>query len=198
MIPTSLENNVACNPATSAAITTAATSSFAHNAGNGQKQASVASSNKSRKNSLPANKHPITSTLSGNPDVASRTENTNVPLPAFEEAFGSTEIGRYSHEGFFSTTQQNENHQCASNEGSMNCTPDYNYHMGPLQIPTFQSTMHCHQNQIQTVNQYSGFYNYCNYNYNEFHQHFSYSHNQFSHLNPLTSAPIKYENVMNY
>jgi hypothetical protein len=204
MIPMSLGSNAVCNPATTAAATTTAanqkpkTPSITHNAGNGRKQTTAASSNRSRKSSLSANKLPAANTLSDNSHVASGTENTNVPLPAFEQAFGSTEIGRYSHEGFFSTTQQNENQQCARSEDSVNSTPDYNCYMSPVQIPTFESPMHCHQNQIQTVNQFSGFYNYCNHDYNQFHQHFSYSHNQFSHLNPLTNAPIKYENVLNY
>ncbi|XP_033608049.1 uncharacterized protein LOC117282450 [Cryptotermes secundus] len=212
MIPMSLANSVApiSIATTSAAATTAATQkaqipSISYSAGNNWKRPSATSVNKSSKNSSSASTHPaaveITSTLSDNSGVANGTENTNGPLPAFEQAFGSTEIGRYSHEGFFSnTTQQTENHQPASNEVSINSAPDYNYYMGPLQIPTFESTMHYHQNQLQAVNQYSGFYNYYNYNYNcnEFHQHFSYSHNQFSHYNPLTNAPMKYENVLNY
>lgn len=211
MIPISLANSVApISVSISEAATTAANQkvqipSINYNAGNKWKRPSATSANKSGKNSSSGSTHPavleITSTLSDNSSVANRTENTNGPLPAFEQAFGSTEIGRYSHEGFFNnTTQQTENHQSASNDVSNSSAPDYNYYMGPLQIPTFESTMHYHQDQLQAVNQYSGFYNYYNYNYNynEFHQHFSYGHNQFSHLNPLTSAPTKYENVLNY
>jgi hypothetical protein len=58
----------------------------------------------------------ITSTLS----VANGTENTNSPVPAFEQGSGSTEIGCYSHEVFFSnTTEETENHQSTSNEVSI-------------------------------------------------------------------------------
>jgi hypothetical protein len=210
MIPTSSANSVAPIPTSSSATPTTTTAipksitppSTTYNAGNSQQQITVTSSNKSSKNSLAANTQlsiaEITGTLNDSSDAANGADNTNGPLPAFEQAFGSTEIGRYSHEGFFSTTQQTENQQATNNQVSINSAPDYNYYMGPTQIPSFESTMHYHQNQLQTVNQYSGFYNYYNYNYNDFHQHFSYSHNQFSHLNSWTSAPIKYENVLNY
>ncbi|XP_069686383.1 uncharacterized protein [Periplaneta americana] len=39
------------------------------------------------------------------------SQSASGPLPAFEQAFGSTEIGRYSHEGFFNNSQQSENQQ---------------------------------------------------------------------------------------
>jgi hypothetical protein len=130
-----------------------------------------------------------------NSNAATGAENTNGLSPTFEEAFDSTEIGRYFDE-YFSINDQIENYRSPTPEVSINSAPDYNYYMGPSQIPTFESTMHYHQNQLQSINQYSGFYNY--YNYNEFHQHFSYSHNQFSHLNPWTSAPMKYENVKTF
>lgn len=211
MIPTSSANSVAPISAStsSAAASTKITQkseippSTTYNAGNSQQQTTVTSSNKSSKNSPAADTQSsiaeLTGTLSDSSNATNAAENTNGPLPAFEQAFGSTEIGRYSHEGFFNTTQQTENQQSTNNQVSINSAPDYNYYMGPTQIPTFESTMHYHQNQLQTVNQYSGFYNYYNYNYNEFHQHFSYSHhNQFSHLNSWTSTPVKYENVLNY
>jgi hypothetical protein len=208
LIPTSSENNVSPIPITtsSAATTTSAKTQKSEtpstSAGNSQQQTIITSPNKSSKTPPATNTQSsiseIASTLSDSCNVANGSENTSGPLPAFEQAFGSTEIGRYSHEGFFNTTQQTENQRSTNNQVSINSTPDYNYYMSPTQIPTFESTMHYHQNQLQTVNQYSGFYNYYNYNYNEFHQHFSYSHNQFSHLSPWTSAPMKYENVLNY
>jgi hypothetical protein len=207
MIATSSANSVQPVPATTssaATITnqTSETPSTSYNTGNNEQQTTVTSSNRSGKNSPAANTQSsmsqITGTLSDSSNIDHGAEDTNGPLPAFEKAFGSTEIGRYSHEGFFNTTQQTENQQSTNNEVSISSAPDYSYYMGPTQIPAFESTMHYHQNQLQTVNQYSGFYNYYNYNYNEFHQHFNYSHNQFSQLNPWTSAPIKYENVLNY
>jgi lysozyme family protein len=74
-------------------------------------QTSATSSNKNGKNSS-ASTQPtaleITSTLSDSSGVASGTKNTNGPL----QASGSTEIGCYSNEGFFSSaTRQTENHQ---------------------------------------------------------------------------------------
>ncbi|XP_021935742.1 transcription factor SOX-9-like isoform X2 [Zootermopsis nevadensis] len=202
MIPISSENSVSTIPITTlSAGTTTITSQTAYNAGNNQQ--TVSSSNKTGKNSpaseTPPNTTEISGALSDISNVAGGVEDSSVPLPAFEQAFGSTEIGRYSHEGFFNTTQQPENNpQSTNNQVSINSALDYNYYMGPAQIPTFESTMHYHQNQLQGVNQYSGFYNYYNYNYNELHQHFSYGHNRFSHLNSWASSPIKYENVLNY
>jgi hypothetical protein len=93
-----------------------------------------------QQNSLCANKQStaleITSTLS---DIfhARGRENINVPLPEFEQAFSSTEIGRYSHERFL-VPLKDQNHQCASSDGRINSTLDYNYYMGPLQITTFE------------------------------------------------------------
>jgi cobalamin biosynthesis Mg chelatase CobN len=115
MIPMCLANCVAhLSVTTSAAATTAATQ---------KAQTSATSSNKSGKNSS-ASTQPtaleITSTLSDGSGVSSGTKNTNGPLPAFEQASGSTEIGCYSHGGFFSNaTRQTENHQSASNEVSV-------------------------------------------------------------------------------
>jgi hypothetical protein len=48
----------------------------------------------------------VTSTPGDNSGVANGTENTNSPVLAFEQAFGSTEIGCYSHEVFFSTNTE--------------------------------------------------------------------------------------------
>lgn len=80
---------------------------------------SATSSHKSSKNSSASTQLTaleITSPLSDNSGVVSGAENTHSPLPAFKQAFGSTEIGCYSHEGFFNTTQQAENQQSISNE----------------------------------------------------------------------------------
>ena len=196
LIPTSAANSEALSVAstTSAAATTTTTTVKSETPSSANQTTATAQSKNSKSNITD-----ITSSLTDNTNVSNGAENSNGPLPAFEQAFGSTEIGRYSHEGFFNNSQQNESQQSTSNQVSINNTPDYNsYYMSPTQIPAFESTMHYHQNQLSAVNQYSGFCNYYNYNYNEFHQHFSYSHNQFSHLNPWTSAPIKYENVLNY
>jgi hypothetical protein len=71
-----------------------------------------------------------------------------------------------SDEGFINTTQQTENQQPTNNEVSINSALVYKYYMGPTQIPTFESTKHYHQNQLQTLNQYVlRFYN--SYNCNE-------------------------------
>jgi hypothetical protein len=150
-------------------------------------------------NSEEPNTQPSMEEITGSPsdssNFAKEAEDTKGPFPAFEKDFDSTEFD-HSHEGVFNTSEQTKNQQPTNNEVSISSAPDYNYYMGPTQIPTFESMIHYHQNQLHTVNQYSRFYNY--YNYNEFHQHFNYSHNQFSHLNPWTSAPIEYENVLNY
>jgi hypothetical protein len=80
MIPMSLESNAVCNPVTaSAANQKTKAPSISHNAGNGRKQARLATSNKSQKTTCLS-----TSTLSDNFDAADATENTNVHLPAFE------------------------------------------------------------------------------------------------------------------
>jgi BRCT domain type II-containing protein len=62
----------------------------------------------------------IVSTLSDSSGVANGTQNTNSPVPAFEQASDSTEIGSYSHKVFFrTTTEETENHQSANNEVSI-------------------------------------------------------------------------------
>jgi hypothetical protein len=61
----------------------------------------------------------ITSPQSDSSGVGTGADNTNSPLLAFEQVSGSTEIGCYSHEGFFNTTEQTENHQSTSNEVSI-------------------------------------------------------------------------------
>lgn len=174
------------------------TTSTTYSAGNSQQQIIVRNSNSEAVTRKQPSTAESTSTVCNSSNISSGAENTSGPLPAFEQAFGSTEIGRYSHEGFFSTTQQTENQPPTNSEVNVNNAPDYSYYMGPSQIPTFETAMHYHQNQLQTSNQYSGFYNYYNYNCNEYHQHFTYSHNQFSHLNPWASCPMKYENILNY
>jgi hypothetical protein len=89
-----------------------------------KERTSATSSNKSSKNSS-ASTQPtaleITSALSDNSGVVSGTENTNGPLPAFEQASGFTEFGCYSFDEFFSnTTLQTASHQPTSNEVSIN------------------------------------------------------------------------------
>jgi len=191
--------------ATAAATTTTTTTtvqpettSTTYSAANSQQQIIVRNSSSEAETSKQPSTAESTNTVCNSSNISSGEENTSGPLPAFEQAFGSTEIGRYSHEGFFSTTQQSENLPPTNSEVSVNNAPDYSYYMGPSQIPAFESAMHYHQNQLQTSNQYSGFYNYYNYNCNEYHQHFTYSHNQFSNLNPWASCPMKYENILNY
>jgi len=188
---------------TTAATTTTTTvqpetTSTTYSAGNSQQQITVRNSSSAAETRKQPRTAESTNTVCNGSNISSGEETTSGPLPAFEQAFGSTEIGRYSHEGFFSTTQQPENPPPTNSEVSVNNAPDYSYYMGPSQIPAFESAMHYHQNQLQTSNQYSGFYNYYNYNCNEYHQHFTYSHNQFSNLNPWASCPIKYENILNY
>jgi hypothetical protein len=59
--------------------------------------------------------------------------------------------------------------------------------------------VHHHQNHLQTVNQYSTNLQLLQLQLRRHWvspAHF-YGHNKFSHLNPSTSAPIKYENVLN-
>jgi hypothetical protein len=201
LLPTTSTNTVALASTTTASSTTTRKpedTSTTYSAGNSQQQLIVRSTTSEAETSKQPSTAESTSTVCNTSNTSSGAENTSGPLPAFEQAFGSTEIGRYSHEGFFNTTQQTENQPSTNSQVSVNSAPDYNYYMGPSQIPTFESTLHYHQNQLQTGNQYSGFYNYYNYNCNEYHHHFSYSHNQFSHLNPWASCPMKYENILNY
>jgi hypothetical protein len=200
MLPAPSTNPVtlASTTATSATTVNPETTSTTYIAGNNQQQIIVRSSGSEAETSKQPSTAESNTTACNSSNTSSGADNTSGPLPAFEQAFGSTEIGRYSHEGFFSTTQQTENQPPTNSEVSVNNAPDYNYYMGPSQIPTFESTMHYHQNQLHTTNQYSGFYNYYNYNCNEYHQHFSYSHSQCSHLNPWASCPMKYENILNY
>jgi hypothetical protein len=119
-----------------------------------------------------SSKQEITGSPSDSSNFAKEAEDSKGPFPAFKKDFDSTEFD-HSHEGLFNTTEQTNNQQPTTNVVSISSAPDYNYYIGPTQIPTFESTMHYHQNQLHTVNQYSRFYNYYNYNYNEFHQHFN-------------------------
>jgi hypothetical protein len=88
----------------------------------------------------------ITGSPSDSSNVANETEDTNGSFPA-------SEIDFYSTEEVFNTTEQTNNQQPTNNEVSISSAPDYNYYMGPTQIPTFESMMHYHQNQLQTLNQ---------------------------------------------
>jgi hypothetical protein len=124
MIPMSVANFVGPIYVTiSAAATTTRTTTTTTTTTTQRAWRSATSSHSSGKNSS-ASTQPtaleITGPLSDNSGAVSVAENTNSPLPAFEQAFGSTEIGCYSHEGFFNTNQQTENHQSSSNEVSIN------------------------------------------------------------------------------
>jgi hypothetical protein len=100
-IPISPENSMVCAPVTTSGTATTAANqnaqipSITHSAGNGRKQASAVSSNKSSKNSLCANKQSTALEITGishDNSHASGRENLSKLL--------GSQIGRYSHEGF--------------------------------------------------------------------------------------------------
>jgi hypothetical protein len=67
-------------------------------------------------------------------DAGRGAEDANVPLPAFEQDFGSTEIGSYSKEGFFGAPQEVGIQQFINNDVSVNSALDYNNYVGPTLI----------------------------------------------------------------
>jgi hypothetical protein len=162
IIPTYSSNSVVPASETSSAATTTIqeleTPSISYNAGNNQRETTVTSSYESSKNSPAANTHSsipeIKATVSNSSSDASGAEDRKCPLSEFEQASGFTEIGHHFHEEF-NIVPINENQQSTNNEVSISSAPDYNYYKDPKQIPTFESTVHHHQNHLQTVNQYS-------------------------------------------
>jgi hypothetical protein len=73
----------------------------------------------------------ITSILRESPGVANGTEDTGIPMTAFEETFVSSGIGCYSHQVFFTTPREESgNHQSTNNEVSIIC------YTGPVQRGT--------------------------------------------------------------
>ncbi|KAJ9597216.1 hypothetical protein L9F63_011938, partial [Diploptera punctata] len=125
LIPTSSPNSDHLSVASTSAVATTTANTAAtksetpSSATSGQQQSTITPQNKNSKTTTSnsqSNITDVTTTLTDSTNVSNGTENSNGPLPAFEQAFGSTEIGRYSHEGFFNTTQQNENQQSTNNQ----------------------------------------------------------------------------------
>jgi hypothetical protein len=73
----------------------------------------------------------LTDSLSFLCEVAGGAKDTNVPLPDFEQDFGSAEIDCFPNEGFFGATEEPDCQLSTNNEVSVNSSLDFSYYVGP-------------------------------------------------------------------
>ncbi|GLG95377.1 Protein of unknown function [Gryllus bimaculatus] len=140
------------------------------------------------------------STVGDDKNVNSESAGENRPLPTFEQAFGSTEIGRYSHEGIFSGTQHNTQHQGPQVSANNSSTStDWNNFSNPSVITTSSisatnpnSTPNPLLSTHLSVPMYESNYQ-ANYTYYSYMTEYNYSYN---HLNSW-SGGIRYDDPLN-